>query len=790
MKKGLRVPLLCGTILSLGATGAVAQVETEPAADGAAAGVLQLEEIIVTARRRAESLQSVPVSVSAISASELQNNIATDLTKIAELAPQVIIGRQTIGTGAVIGIRGISSTSGDPGLDQSVAVAIDNVVLSRGRIISMATFDLAQVEVLEGPQALFFGKNSPAGVVSMRSADPTSRVEGYVRGGYEFVADERYVEGAISGPLSDTLKARLAVRGSSMEGWVRNVAGPMADPLHPGVVVPGANNGKRQPGGDDFAGRLTLVWNPSDDFDATLKVTGTRQVLNAMNAYAESFCANGQTVPTALGTIPLATADCKKDQVKSESGLAPDYAGNYPYGNNGVPKYVSNGYLTSLTMNKQFDAMTLTSTTGYYSQNFHGTNNADYTPLALLWSAQFEEYDLVTQELRLSSDLDGPINFAGGAYYEHAWRKFGNFPDIMHAGPNRAAGNYTTFETLSDATTETLSFFGQLRWAITPTLEMAGGARYSHDRKSQDAWNKSVGTTTLALRPAGSVLASRFKDNNVSPEVTLSWKPVDRQLVYAAYKTGYKAGAISNGALLMASATADNLVIDSEKADGFEVGYKGDILDNRLRLNVTAYHYDFDDLQLGTFNSTTTSFTIQNAAAARTKGIQASVNWLATDRLTLSGNVGYNRARYLNFRDAQCYPGQTAAQGCVGGRQDLSGAQLVRAPDLTYNLGADYAVPLSSAWQADLSVDASYSADYQSAADNAPGGIQDNFWRLNAAVHVGPTDGNFRFSLIGRNLTDSYYLVSTSGRPVGGPNEFIGIFNRPREVVLQAEYRF
>ncbi len=764
-----------------------ASVEPQ-AGEAAGAGADGFGEILVTARRRAESLQDVPVAVSVVSATALSNNLATDLTKVAELAPQVIIGRQTVGTGAIIGIRGISSTATDPGLDQSVAVAIDNVVLSRGRIVTTAMFDLAQVEVLEGPQALFFGKNSPAGVISVSSANPTNALEGYLRAGYEFVADERYLEGAISGPITDTLSARFAFRASDQEGWMRNVAQPVQLPGRPGVLAAGANNGRRQPAGQNYAGRLTLRWEPSDDFDATLKVLASYEDINTSTGYAESFCTGGQTVPTALGA-PLPTGDCKKNRIKSEGGLPSQFAGNYPNGNGGVPRFKTDALLASLSMNKKLGDVTLTSTTGYYKQDFTDNRNGDFTPYALIWAGQEENYRLFTQELRLASDFDDPLNFMVGAYFEDSSRFFGNYPDLFHAGLNTAAQNYTTVETLANADSRSWSVFGQLTWKILPTVELSGGARYSNDRKTQDIVNATVGVSTLPFRPAGSVLTSRFEDENVSPEVTLSWKPARGQLIYGAYKTGYKSGAISTAALLLASATPTNVQVGSETAEGFEIGYKGDLFDGRLRLNVTAYTYRFDDLQLGTFDPATVSFRIQNAAAARTKGISGSASLLVTDDFTLRANAGYNRARYINFADAQCYPGQTAALGCVGGRQDLSGERLVRAPEFVFNVGADYSVPVG-AWKADLSVDATRSSSYDTSADNAPGGIQDAYWRLNASVHISPADERFRLSLIGRNLTNSYYLVSTSGRPAGTANEFIGVFNRPREVVLQAEYRF
>lgn len=791
----LNFALLVGaSVFSFSGAGALAQTaasETKggQAAPGAQSEATVLEDVLVTARRRTESLQDVPVAVTAVSAQQLQNNLASDLAKIGELAPQVVIGRQTIGTGAVIGIRGISSTSSDPGLDQSVAVAIDGIVLGRGRVISTAMFDLEQVEVLEGPQALFFGKNSPGGVVSTRSAGPGRNFQGYMRGGYEAEARERYVEAAFSGPVTETFGARLALRASHMDGWIRNVAVPVESPLRAGVIVPGAEEGERQPGGTEYAGRLTLQWKPTDAFDAELKMLATSQRLNAYNGFEEPFCTGTQTTPTALGR-PLPYSDCEKNGRKAEGRLPAQFSANYPYGNNGVPNFISNNMLTSLTLNWQLGDMTLTSITGNYTQDFHGTNNADYTDFSTFWSAQMEDYDLITQEFRLNSEFDGAFNFSAGAYYEESDREFGNFPTILFGGLNTQANNWTSFETLAEADTRTWSAFAQGRWQFSPAWELAAGARYTDDRKHQDAWNRSTGVTTIPLRPAGSVLTSNFSDTDLSPEVTLSWKPVSGQLLYVSYRSGYKAGAISNGAILGPTATSSTLMIGSETADGFEVGYKGDLLNDTLRLNAVVYSYDFENLQLGTFNPITTSFTIQNAAAAQTEGVQLAVNWLATDQLRLSSNVGFNRARYTKFADAPCYTGQSAAAGCISGRQDLTGVQLVRAPDLMGTVGADYQMPLAGGWTADFSASATYTDTYQSAADNNPGGIQESFWRINAAIHLTTPEERLRLSIIGRNLSDSYYLMSTSGRPVGTANEFTGIFNRPRELVFQAEYRF
>lgn len=750
----------------------------------------QLEEVVVTARKTEESLQNVPVAVAVISEEQLQNNNASDLTKVAELAPQVSMSQSGSGTGAVITIRGVSSGSNDAGLDQSVAIEVDGVPISRGQVVSSSIFDLKQVQVLQGPQALFFGKNSPAGVISLTSADPTDKFEGYVTPGYEFEADQRFIEGAVSGPLTDTLKARLAFRGSEMDGWVKNVAVPVRDIVNPAVTDPGATMGRRGPDDQIYAGRLTLLWTPTDDFDANFKLMVNSQERNAGNASSEPFCINGMTQPVLLGRVPLPGADCEKNEVKSHGSVAPEYAVNVPYANDGVPYLESRFALASLNLNKRFDALTLTSTTGYYDQTVQQLSVSDWSPYATIWAASKESYELITQELRANTDFDGPLNFMVGVYYEDFDRPFFNSADLFHVF-NPAAQNYATVSMDSKSSGDYFSGFAQIRWNILPDLELAAGARYSHDEKDIRIVNVSTGPAQPTLYPVGQALTSSYKDDNVSPEATLTWHPEDNQTLYAAYKTGYKAGGMSNPYLVFTSTTPEGLQFQPEEAQGFEAGYKATLLDRTLRLDLVGYRYDYEDLQVASYNAATISFTIGNAASAKIEGVQGSFEWSALDDLTLRGNVGYNRAKYESFPNAQCYPGQTAALGCVGGVQSLAGKALLRAPDLTYSLGADYRARWVPGWDTTFSVQGSHSASFQTATDYAPGGFQESYWLLNAAVRVGPEDGRYELALIGRNLTDSYYMLNVNGwSGSGNPNQFVGFFNRPREVVLHAIVRF
>ncbi|MCJ2181009.1 TonB-dependent receptor [Novosphingobium album (ex Hu et al. 2023)] len=806
MKKAV-FSLFCSTAIAACAAPAFAQAPDKAKSAEQAAGS-NYGEIIVTARKRDETLQSVPVAVTAIGGDALRTHLASDLTKVAEMAPQVAIGEGGSGTGAVISIRGISSSSSDAGFDQSVLVEVDGVPFSRGSIVGTRLFDTQSVQVLAGPQALYFGKNSPAGVISIRSADPTPSFEGYLTAGYEFTADQAYAEGAISGPLSDTLSARLAFRGSTQKGWTRNVAPVIPDVFAPAALQPLNTTGalpKRMPASDEIAGRITLLWEPSDDFKANLKFTVNSINVNTGNGNTEPYCigaTKAANAPVLLGFLPLPGSDCYADRKTSHAGVPAVYAKNIPYANGGKPYSDRMFYFGVLDMTKTFDDLSLTSTTGYYNEDLKLMNVTDWSPYATIWAAARYRYELLSQELRLTSDFDGPLNFMIGGYFEHSKRPFENAPDIFHVY-NAAADNYASVVMRSVSKEDYISAFAELTWKILPDLELSGGARWSHDKKKMDQVNTAVGPNFSYLRAVGNHFLAGYSDNHVSPEATLTWHPSPDNTLYVAYKTGYKSGGISNPFLLAATTTPESITFQPEVSKGFEAGYKATLDGGRLRFDIIAYTYKYGDLQVVSADNSTPviTFNVRNAASSRVKGVQASFNWEAAKGLQLHGNLGLNSAKYTSFPNAQCFAFQTAAQGCVDvdpdpakvfNAQDLSGKRMIRAPKLTYSFGGDYtAYDVLPGWNATLSASGSYSSSYQTTTDNAPGGVQKAYWLLDASLKVGPSDGSYELALIGRNLTNSYYkLQAYAWTASGNPDQYVAFWNRPREVVLQGTVRF
>jgi outer membrane receptor protein involved in Fe transport len=797
-KNTLIFALLGSSACLLMAAPATAQEAAAPAPQDAAAERTYTSDadIIVTARKRDETLLDVPVAVSALSAADMNRYQANDLTKIGQMVPQVIIAKTGGGgAGASFAIRGVGSSALDSGIEQTVSVNIDGLQVSRGRLATQGFFDVQQVEVLKGPQALFFGKNSPGGVISLRTAGATKSFEGYVRAGYEFNADERYVEGAVSGPISDTLGFRIAGRASKMDGYLTNVAGPLVLPSDPTFIRPGAGD-RRSPSNREFLGRLTLEWNPTDAFKAVLKVFGSDLKNNGETANNEVKCNGGspQTLDIVTGTyVSDPYGDCTLNGVRSSTALPVGRAANYPNSKDGRPFTDYRSILTSLSMDYKLDWATITSVTGYYSYDNGSFDNFDFSAVGTVWGYNQDKSSAFSQEVRLATDFGGKFNVVLGGYFESAKRNTLGNGAIAAVGLDPVTGRYDNWELISENHGKTYSLFGQAIWNILPNLELAGGVRWTRETKEVRVANTyvhSIFATFGIVNPAGVNINGRFKDDNFSPEATISWHPTRNTTLYAAYKTGYKSGGFSNPSILSAGQTISDLSFQPEEAKGGEIGAKGKFINNRLTLNAALYNYKFTGLQLTSFNAAAVAFSIRNAAAARTKGVEVDASFIVNDNLTVRGAVGYNRARYLSFDGAPCYTAETAGQGCVGGVQNLSNTSLVRAPELNISGGGTYDTPLNGTMNLGLSVDGKYTSGYWMQENQNPLGFQKGFFLLNASVRLHETDDRWELALIGKNLTNRYYGVGSQDKTFAPTNEVTVSMGRTREVAVQGTFRF
>lgn len=760
-------------------------------------------DIVVTARQRNERLIDVPVAVTALNAQDIARYGANSLQDIAQMAPQVQIAKQASGSGSSFVIRGIGSSTLDTGFDQSVSINVDGIQTSRGRSLQQSYFDIAQVEILKGPQALFFGKNSPAGVISVTTASPTNTLSVGGRAGYDFVAHEWQGEGYISGPITSTLGARLAIQGDKSRGWMRReprFAVPGAEAATGATVLPSDKWGPKQ---RDLIGRLTLAWNPSDTFSANFKGTYGFSKDNGEGTNGEIvFCGTG--VVTEGGRVDP-YADCKKNRVVSSSELPPEIVKGVINGNNGrsFSKYVP--LILSLTADWHNDALKVTSVTGYYRYklDYFQTNFAK-TIYDTYFGSQREVYQQFSQEVRALTTLDGPLNFMVGAFYNST--SLDNLQSIRFAPlpVDPATGQYNSLTKNGTVDGKTYSLFGQATYKLLDNLELAGGVRWTRETKKVDQGNLYVAPLLTSLFPFGR-FGGRFRDDNFSPEATLTWHPTTRTTIYGAYKTGYKSGGFGLPPLLTSSTTTSDFSFGPEKVRGGEVGAKGEFLNGRLTLNSAVYLYKFKGLQVDIFDGSKITYQIFNAAGAKTYGAEIDARYSPVRDLALRGAIGYNHSRYTDYLSA-CSGGQTIAQGCnqrlVDGaftRQDLSGAPTIRAPDWSGSVGVSYNPEIGNGLRLGLSTDLTGTSSYFFSETEGPGTKQKGFFKLDAAIRLSQVDDRWSIAFIGKNLFDKYIITGGSDRPgsgagtgtnVGVPADILGYVDRPRTLMLQVSFKY
>ena len=773
------VPILKSAIvavlLSAPFSGAFAQSSTGDSA-------LVLEEIIVTARKREESLQDAPVVISALSSKTIADFAIKTVEDISDFTPGLIADSQGNAAGGVLFLRGVGSGSGSPAIDQAVSLVIDDMQVGTLQIQNSAMIDMDTVQVYKGPQALFFGKNSPGGVLSIRTADPGDEFEAQLMTGYEFEGEEWFVQGIVSGPISDTAAGRLVVRYTETTDGLWDVqTGSFPNSF-----------GDRAIEGESMFARGTLVLTPSDDLTIRTKLTYNDRddVADGRIAIQRIHCPHGDPLDSepfeckANGKIQ--TSDIPQGALDILAGLGWDMDAR------GVGE--NEQLLTTVAIDYEInDELRFSSNTGYYkvsSLQNSPTNFSLSAPVAS--SVQDLEVEQFTQEFRLASEFSGPVNFLTGVYYEkkeHDSNITVPVDAVLFGSPVSfwVLGGVTDFE--QDA--EALSAFVDLTWDITDQLELSTGARYSDEEKEFEGTRGYVG-------------AEKQDWDDFSPQVTLSYSVNDDWMLYVSYKEGFKSGGF-DGAFQFVSRPL--VSYEPETVEGFEAGAKGTLLDNTLQLNVAVYSYDYDDLQLSRWDPETISLSVVNAAAAEITGVDLDFVWVTpVEGLQARGAISYLDAEFTDYR-APCYTGQTPAAGCnldfnaaagAFNSQDVSGEPLVLAAEYVANLGLSYEKALTNVVLG-LTLDALYSDDYPSGSTRPPGTTQDSYTKVNASIRLSSIDDTWFVSLIGRNLTDEFtytfggvapFTGSGTGTAAGVLGDSIGYVRPGRTVALEFGYNF
>lgn len=774
IRNSARVRLLAATSLAVGlATSAAAQetpTSSEQAATSADSG---LEEIVVTAQKRAQNLQDVPIAVSAFGGEDLERQGVTNVESFQFLAPSFSFGQSTGRRGSGLNMRGVGTVSFSDGVEQSVGTVVDGVVMGRQAQALTDFFDVERIEILRGPQGTVFGKNTSAGVVNIITRNPTREFEAIGQVSYGNRNDLRG-NAAVSGPLTDTLSARITASYSDRDGFTRNLT-----------------TGRQVDGKEERGVRGKLLFEPSNDVSL---------LLAADYGKTDSTCCNLISRTASPAYLNVFVRNALLPGPKNSIVPSPT---NREVAPGGAVGNADEGWGASVTANVGVGEHTLTSITAYREFEVADFTDVDQGPLNFFeFAGTSTEQDQLSQELRLTSPSAQPLQYVLGLYYfEQNLSSFTRFAGRLQS-PTNAAGAPVDLVTTVEPRAKSRSYaaFGQATLDVTEAFDVTVGLRLTHEKlnvrqRQRSGFPIQGGGLNYDLPSAAFPNAvTENTDTDVSGKVALGYDFSDDVRLFASYTRGYKGAAfdtILRSSLIQLQTFAP---VAPEKPEQIEVGFRSRLLDNRLQFNVTGFHTDIKNFQTQT-QVPGVGFILGNADA-RTKGVEFELVALPTDGLEVSANLAYVDAQFSDYDRAQCFAFQTAAEGCVGGVQNLSGKSLNNSPKWSTNVAAQYTREVANDVEAYVRGELSLRSDVFFAITGDPGTRQDGYTLAN--FYAGAIFGGGRYEVGGylRNAFDTDYATSIFSTPldpaiVGGTQrQYSQFLGNPRTYGVRVTVRF
>lgn len=750
---------------------ASAQVEQsdQPAVDGTT-GV----EIIVTAQKREQRLSDVPVSVVAATADTLQAAGVIDATDLGAIVPSFTASISVFGP-PVFSLRGVNFNSFQASAPPTVSSYIDEASIPYPVMGQALFLDVERVEVLKGPQGTLFGQNATGGSINVIAAKPTASLETGFRVDVNHWG-ETNAEGFVSGPLSDTLRARVAVQTSQFGGWQR------------GYFLNDQKNGDQ----NKVAGRLLLDWTPTDRLTVAVNVNASYDKSEQQQAQGFLFAPVNPAAPSAGPFL-------------SYVGNEPDDARDADFDLGYDTRADSDTFQAILRADYEItDSLTFTSITNYIDTRFRSPHDQDGTAIPMQPALAKADIESINQEIRLAGDFaDGKVTFVvGGSYADD---------DITEGVANDYIG-YTGFPANSpaewryDLTQKALAVFGNVDFELVEGLTLSAGARYTDTEQSIFGCTFDAGGTPgirgisqAIVSGVDPALAAAYvsggcitiddgppnfsflpvfadqtqKEDNVAWRGVVSYEPTDDVLLYGSVSRGYKAGTYPVIVNLFNSVIQP---VTQEELTSYEVGAKLTLADGRVQLNAAAFHYDYKDKQFFSFlpvlQGALVTATLVNIPESTVDGIEFDITAEPVEGMRIRGGATYIKTEVKDF----------VGFDFAGQPLDFSGREFNYAPPLSANLDAEYEFQTKGSARpfiggsityrdntfADLGEPASFAMPSYTLVDARLGLISDNGWRL---------------SIYARNLTDEYYWnsVASSGdgavRFTGEPRTFGASFS-------------
>ena len=717
----------------------------------------QLEEVIVTAQKRAESLQDVPLTLQAFTGDRVAEAGITDLETLSENMPAVTIARSASSQRIVM--RGIGSGT-NRGFEQSVGTFVDGIYYGRGQQIRPRFIDIASIEVLKGPQSTLFGTNVTAGAINIRSNDPTRDFEGQVTvlAGQDGERDGSFF---VSGPISDRMMGRLALYKRDYDGYMDN-----------------ASIGESVAQEDHWGGRIVLLFEASDK--VSIRAAYEHHDLDQ----------GGNTAQNVIYTdnfLPIVSGDDVTFNYKSEGGFLAGM-GTIPNGRTDD----SNQFDTaSIKIDYAGEGYNLTSVTGFTQYDWKNSTDSDYSSLDIFAQQNTQEFTQWSQELRLETVVADNIDLLAGVYYHDQDLDQLIISEVVSTpvGPNLV---------LSPARqdTQTWALFAQGTASVTDVSRVTLGLRYGSDEK--DVYDGLTHSNPV-FQAIGFFGAFPHEVTDDRDEQHVSWLIRGEydlgadSMVYALVSRGYKAGGFDINGLGGSKGTTpkSDFEYNEEQATSFEIGSKMKLLDGAATLNTSVFYTDYKDLQVTQFNGA--GFEIGNAAKAIVQGLEVDYRHALTDELTVSATATWQDFEFQDYL-GNCNQRQLNGleSGCVGGAQDLDGKDGQYAPKLSANFGMDYITQVSTNLLFKANLNMVYSDSYYTQLGVDKNTRQDSYSKVNARLAIASADDTWELAAIGKNLTDERVSVNSFDSPIisNFPLTYVQFITQPRQLALQATYRW
>jgi iron complex outermembrane receptor protein len=707
------------------------------------------EDIIVTAQKREERLQDVPISISVQSGARLEAQGVSQFIDLQSRVPNLSITDTP--ANASIFIRGIGTSGNTLSFEQSVSLFVDQIYGGRNRQFMQPFFDVERIEVLRGPQGALFGRNTSAGAISVVTRRPTQDFDGYAFLEYETVRRSPSVQLAAGGPVTDTLAVRFATRYASQNGWIDNV-----------------RLDRTEPDRDDILARGSLLWEPSDRFSLFAKVE-----------YAHTDITGQAFEFVPGGTRPDYTVDT------DESLL--------PIGDR------SDAFNATVQLDIGIGTHTLTAITGYswydYAQGF----NIQAKSPSRLVTGNSETFNQWSQEIRLASPAGGMFDYIVGGYVESSSSDIARLSLVRPPAPTPPFVPGSNFEVRNTRDfvqdTDVVALFGQANWSPIEQLKFSAGLRWTRIKKEGGTSGFNFTQPPRRIFPPFTPppptqgprvpLNAAFTDNDWSPSVSVTWQPVETVSLYLRFAEGAKGGAFSETVERL-----DNFVLEPEQAEAWELGGKFSLPAIGGFVNLALFQTDYTNLQKSTVDVENATFITTNAAGARVKGVELEAGARPTDWLRLGGAVAYLDTEYTDYPNGPCAFPNNLAPNCV---EDRKGDRLQNSPEWSGNVYADIEAPLGD--RLDLLVN--WTTVFRSTVNYQdilhPLEEQPGFSKSDVRVALADADRRWELAVLVRNLFDKRTsgIIFQTFQP--GTNPVVDRVHMPdprRSVTLQARLRF